>query len=496
VGGKTDALSRAAQRELFALLRGGHFRDARSLLAEHDDPASLIERARLAFFLDNDLQESHRLSLLAAESDDATIAQKLLARIFLRCVDASLGIYCGPAIDLADLAGIDSSLIAELIYYAAYASYFAEDFTTAETWITSHNPTASEWCARYLILRGLIAGTRGDFAVQATLTLQALDVLETSLPDATYLIANASRLIAMINRDIADEAIAARLQSVLGSIGNDDGFTGSRFHIVRSLAWTHALRGLYSDSMGFVLQALGEAENDFQRLYAYLDHAAVAVFAGEQRSSTALAAYKAARQLLDSIPWGSITSDDIVALPLAAQIASEFGAADDARRYCELALASRGQIAARLSMAHDGRYDAFVQEAVALSYPGADRKRAIAAAADAYETYKRIGFEWRAARMAILLLQLTHVETWRARAKTHLTSYPDGPFHRLLDRPRTLTKRQEDVLRLIRLGMNDSSIARELGISSKTVRIHLGHLFRFYAVKSRSALMAKAASAS
>lgn len=236
-----------------------------------------------------------------------------------------------------------------------------------------------------------------------------------------------------------------------------------------------------------------EANSDIERLYAHLDHASIAVFAHEQSGSAAYAAFATAKDLMNSIPWNTIVTDDLAALPLAAQVAAEFGATAEARYYCELAAEMRGRTGSRFAMAHDGRYEAFLNEAVALAYADVDRRRAMATAADAYETYKRIGFAWRAARMAIFLYQMTRSLKWKERALAHLEAYPKSPFHRLLERPRALTKRQGDVLELVRLGFDDDRIAHELGISYKTVRIHVGRLFHWYGVRNRSALMAKAA---
>lgn len=134
-----------------------------------------------------------------------------------------------------------------------------------------------------------------------------------------------------------------------------------------------------------------------------------------------------------------------------------------------------------------------VDEATALAYADSNRKFSVECATRAYESYERMGFAWRAARMAILLLQTTQAPKWREAAENNLQWYPQSPFHRLLERPRTLTKREEDVLRLLRLGYDDYQIAESLGIAYKTVRIHVGRIFRWYGVRSRSALMAKAA---
>lgn len=488
-----EALYTAAQGQLHALLRGGHFRKARQLLGNRRDASSLIERARLAFLLDNDLNAADVLATQARDAVDATNGQRLLARLFRACFAACRGSSLGIALDVKELSAIEPSMLSEVVYYAAHAAYFAHDLATAESWLTFHRPQEPEWQARYLVVRGLIAAGREDFAKQMDLTTQALDALEAGAPDASYLIANAGHLLAVLCREVPPTpTTVGRLEQLLENIGNDDGYTGSRFHIVRSLAWSRALAGRYTSAMRFALHAMQEAANDIQRLYACLDHALIAVFAGEQRSSSALAAYEMARELVTAIDWPSIVTDDLAALPLAAQVAAEFGVLEDAKRFCAIALASKGHVTSRLALPHDSRYEALLNEATALAYADEDRKRAIEAAANAYETYKRIGFDWRAARMAILLYQMTRAEAWKARAVRSLGSYPQGPFHRLLERPRALTKRQEDVLRLVRLGFDDYRIAEELGISYKTVRIHLDRLFKCYGVKNRSALMAKA----
>ncbi len=493
MGDSSEAFNPAARDDLQSLLRSGHFKRARALLGERSDSLALIERARLAFFLDNDFETTDLLAARAVEARDSTNGQRVLARIFRKCVAACRGSSLGCVIDASDLASVEPEMLAEVVYYAAYAAYFSHDLITAEYWLRSHRPDAPEWVARYLVVRGLIAAANDDFPAQANFTSQALDVLESRAPESIYLIANAARILAVLSRDISCVDAFARLERLLKAVGDDDGFTGSRFHVIRSLAWSHALSGRYPTAMRFVLRATCEATSDMQRLYAHLDQASIAVFAHEQRSASALAAYEAAREILLSIPWESVMTDDLAALPLASQVAAEFGAFDDAKRYCEMAAAGRGRMFARIGMAHDGRYDALVHEAVALAYASDDRRKSISAAADAYEAHKRLGFDWRAARMAILLYQMTHTPKWKSRALTHLEAYPTGPFHRILQRPRTLTKRQEDVLKLVRLGFDDHHIARDLGISYKTVRIHLGRLFTWYGVKSKSALMAKAA---
>lgn len=478
---------------LDSALRDGRFERAKELLRGRSDPRALLECARLAFFLDDDFGECERLSQLVISSSDASNDQALLAKIFIACVRASRGETIGPTFTATELCAIGPHSLAEILYYAAYASYFAQDFHVSQSLLDLHIPESAEWQARYLVMRGLLLAADERFRDQARNTASALDLLLRKSPDHAYLIANAARLLAVLVRDVPCVDALESLERVYRMLGNDDGFTGSRFHVARSLGWARALRGEYTQAMGLVLRAISDASTPIQTLYAHLDHVSIAVFAHEQASASPRASFEIAREIVASIDWSAVVTDDLAALPLAAQAFAEMGAVDDARRYAELARSRQGAIVRRLAMAHDGRYAAMVDEATALAYADSNRKFSVECATRAYESYERMGFAWRAARMAILLLQTTQAPKWREAAENNLQWYPQSPFHRLLERPRTLTKREEDVLRLLRLGYDDYQIAESLGIAYKTVRIHVGRIFRWYGVRSRSALMAKAA---
>jgi DNA-binding CsgD family transcriptional regulator len=52
----------------------------------------------------------------------------------------------------------------------------------------------------------------------------------------------------------------------------------------------------------------------------------------------------------------------------------------------------------------------------------------------------------------------------------------------------SLTRRQSAVLDLVQKGASNKAIAKRLGISESTVKIHIGALFKKYCVKNRSQL--------
>jgi DNA-binding CsgD family transcriptional regulator len=397
-------------------------------------------------------------------------------------------------VDVQELAAVETDMLAEVIYYVAFASYIAGDAIGAETWLASHTPSTPAMRARYLIQRGVFAAARDHFAVQVEFTNAALDILEREAPDELYLLANAARTLAVVARDLNGVTQSIPRLERLHVLLSIDGFTGARFHLLRALGWAHAVQGNYEAAMGYIVRAMTHVSNDIERLFAYLDHATVAILIGEQDTSFARGTYRVAREIVEATDWDSISNDAIAALPLAAQVAAELGDSDDALRYCEKAEERSKGLDPLYIIAHDARLPALIAEARALATAGHDTKGATASATAAFNAFSHLGFHWRAARMAILLHQMTRRVSWRTRASELLAEYPESPFHRLLDtgvgRDRTMTLRQSQVLERVLRGQTDLVIAGELGISYGTIRVHLGRLFKRFDVSSRAELIA------
>jgi DNA-binding NarL/FixJ family response regulator len=73
---------------------------------------------------------------------------------------------------------------------------------------------------------------------------------------------------------------------------------------------------------------------------------------------------------------------------------------------------------------------------------------------------------------------------------------PDAPITSIENLRRLLTERQVDVLRLLSLGKPNKLIARDLGISEGTVKIHLAAIFRALSVRNRTEAVVAARSLS
>ncbi len=84
-------------------------------------------------------------------------------------------------------------------------------------------------------------------------------------------------------------------------------------------------------------------------------------------------------------------------------------------------------------------------------------------------------------------LDLPDAAPYRARHAASVQSLPRRPN---LDGPSPLSPRQRQIMRLVHLGNTNKVIARALGISEGTVKIHLASMFRMLGATNRAAAVA------
>ena len=76
-----------------------------------------------------------------------------------------------------------------------------------------------------------------------------------------------------------------------------------------------------------------------------------------------------------------------------------------------------------------------------------------------------------------------------------LRPHLDAALRRLTCPPPRLTRREVDVLRLVRDGLTDAQIARRLPISEETVGKHLQHIYAHSGAQSRVQVLTLCATA-
>lgn len=469
------------------LIRSGKLREAQALLDGRRGFDDLLERARLALRL-GDFAGAERLAsdALSSETPKRGYFVALAVRETAR---AGLGYAETTAIDLGNVPTADFS---QTIYYLASAACIRNEFMAVEVLLTAHAPKEPATRAAYLLLRGYAAAGRGDVAKQLELSDAAIKLLRREAPDEAYYLAQAAYIVALLVRELPCKGFGDALQALERDIEWPDELHMHRFWVLRALGWKNALVGDFESAMTYLLRAAFFTGDPLLRIYAHLDRATVSVFAAERAS--ARAEFLAAVEIVDATQWESVHTEAIAVLPFAAQLAAELGELECARRLCDLALRLQPQIDPQWALAHGDRFTAFVNESVAFAYWENERTRAEAAGEAAYVTFGRLGYAWRAGRVAALLAGGAQGDLWHDRATRWLSYYGNSPLLRLLRPSRlpVLSPRQREVHRLMAQGKTGNQIAAELGISTFTVRNHERLVMRAFGVHRRVELLDKA----
>ena len=268
-------------------------------------------------------------------------------------------------------------------------------------------------------------------------------------------------------------------------------FAAGHFYSLRSLAWCKALAGdalgsfRYLREAGAIAESLGSAP---LRAIVMLDRAQFARNAHEEHWSANESA--AATDLIRDVDWPRTSAGERAVLPLLAEVlaASDPESASAAiARYTTLSATSDPIAIAAGGIVHlaNGRL-----------------REGVRALSSAYEAFNRTGSEWRAGKAAIALAQTTGEARWRLLALEKLEFYAASWLYEqaqeLGDLPNevegvSLTPMQERVFNMICEGLSTDAIAARLGRSHSTVRNHIKLIFKALGVRSRAALVAKAA---
>ncbi len=480
-------MARIPLLDVDAALRSGHFAEAGAALATQNDAKSLIYRARLAFY-GGDFDEAARTSTQAAAGSDADRSTRLLAEALRSCALVALGRPYQP-IGAADVsAGLRD--VSSIGYYAATAAFWSHDYDTAREWLGRFPPKAPELRARYLVLQGLLAAAAGQMKTQLKFTETALDLLEADAPKETFLIAVCAHIVALLLRELAQRGALARLERLEKRLEWTAGLETMHFQVLRTIGWSYALNSEFVPALTNIARAAMLLADPVSRLYAHLDRATVSIFALERTG--AQADFATAQALVNAVDWKSLRTEGLAVIPLAAATAAELQLTREARALLALAEETRGQMAPYYALAHGPRMRGFIAESKALTEAGHNHKAAIDSARRAFAIFDDIGYQWRAGRMATLLLTLTGEKTWRAEAERALATYSRSPFaSALVEQTRSgLTVRQQEVLRLTLEGKSGAEIAEELEISIYTVYNHQAEIKRVKGARTVTALVA------
>jgi len=444
--------------------------------------AALLDRACQAWN-ENDLEQVRELADLAtggAQRDD----ERFLWEALLSCVDAARGIESAAVLRPEDLLRIDSVARAEISHYAALAAYLRRDYHRASWWLArSPSPTLALQ-ARRLLLEADVAAGRDDVATCATSLLAALELLASEGQVQRRILVQAVQRLSLLSSDIPIDTNPGSPSGLPGT----DSRLGESCSALRIAGWTKALRGEQPAAFTFFAREELCARTPLERLTAYLDRTTLMLFGNLREPCSAAATVALIEEYVRVIPWAD--ADDLPTLAQAAAILAEFGCVDSALHCCAIVEQAAQALSPRCAAAHGTRLEGFAAEARALALRHRDTGKAAECAARAYAIFARLGFAWRAARMAMVLYQINHAHRWQQRALHHLSCYPPTVFPRFLSSS-VLTQREREILDLVRAGHTVADIGDKLDIGESTVRTHVRNLYRKFQATNHAQLLAK-----
>lgn len=306
--------------------------------------------------------------------------------------------------------------------------------------------------------------------------------------------------LALLGRELAyDEAAVLAHEEVDQPIEWPEDYRAQHFQALKAVGWSCALRGDMLGCFRYLRAAERAIPNEAFRAILHLDRAYFARIAGELNWSRDEVAK--AEAIAERVDWNTLVGEERIGLLLLAEGTTPID--PERGRYYLARYHGLDKIRSPLHMlAFDHRMEAFAAYTEGVVRFGTSAAGMEDSFRDAWVIFDRIGYDWRAARTAIGLFQVTGKDRWRHLAEDKLESYPRSwlvadlraleskPAH-----PRVkLPPMQSKVFAMLCQKMTTAEIAQELGLSQHTVRNHLKAVFRAYGVNSRAALVAEAAS--
>ena len=468
--------------------RRGAFADAAEALRK---TAASAESAILSAKIDL------RLKGAKTAYEGLTLARKAMRgapRVLATALAATLAAAAGKNEDAeSELAALSSPYPAkyadEIVYDVAAVRAMQGRHREAHTLLQSRKPKTAAMKAQYLLSLGWIEGSAERLSSQAALVQKALKLLLKEAPSEAWLAAMAAHTLAGLMRELRDIGSIETLVDAERRIAWTDELYFEHFQTLRCIGWRYALDGMYVRALFFLSRALSTAVTPGEETVAHLDHSFVAAWAGEKQSRDAELAL--ADHAYEGIDWTDVRGEEAVAPVIAADAYADVDVRK-ARFFLNEARRRREKLPAHLGLAHGARFDAMQAAAEARVERHGDRDLAERAGKDAYQIFDRIGYDWRAARVALDLDELTGDRTWLKKARDHLQGYRENSLVVEVRRRETtpiLSDRLREILHLLHQGLRPEEIAKRLGTSVHTVNNQIAKLFKLFKTSHRSELL-------
>lgn len=280
--------------------------------------------------------------------------------------------------------------------------------------------------ARICELLAVIASSDGryrDATQHARLSLRTHDACEIH---DVYIQAFALRNLAIAARDFDLTDEARMLFSRVPALKWTEDVSSAEFTTVEALGWCSALRGDSVNALRLFRHASFTATSIPEHVLVSVDRALLAREFGHR--SMVVEEVEYAVKIASDFDWEKAAGDHRVALLTLAQVAASVAPAD-ARAMLDRHIAIRNSIdttfAARIeprARAEEAYTQGLVLRAESRITASMERLEV------AFETWKNIGYEWRAARAALELAELEAGEVFQLAVRRELFQRPDSIF--------------------------------------------------------------------
>ncbi len=369
--------------------------------------------------------------------------------------------------------------------------------------------SSRHWRTRALIIEAYVLQYEGRVFEQAQCLLGALRLLrpnrdedvELGRPSIEELITDRewrtaiTLSLAELSRELYIPEATAEVEHELSGAPWPKGSFYNRFFALSLLAWGKAFHGDYFSAFRHLKSASEAAETTALKVIAACDRSFIAHYFGERRWSRV--ELDEAERLAKEVDWQETVGEERAGLLMLAEL---FCGVDPARASMYLAQ-YRNLGAVRLPVyPHDVRVQASVKYATGLvELATGNRARGLADVREARAIYERVGYDFRVAECLMSEYRVTANRDLLPMIEEKLRHYPlswlADELRAATERPMTvLSPMQQSVFEELCLGKSTAEIAQSLRRSEYTISNHIKEIFKAYGVRTRAALLAKAAS--
>lgn len=352
--------------------------------------------------------------------------------------------------------------------------------------LADNPPQTLDQRIRRISLEAWVQASGGNYRRQAELLLNALTRALDGGLDAGAIVILAHPL-AVLLREIELGDLSAYAENLLRRVPWGRISVHDRYYGERALAWRRALEGEYVSALTHLDSAMSAAPDDLCRAVSHIDAARIA--AASKATVHARASIELAFTAFERVDWSAAYREE----PLGLFGSMDVLSCESERASALFQRAVRVNPTRALGLSHGPRlraYRAFAESFVVES------EAALTSALEAYETFRRCGYVFRATASALRAYDLSGKRIWLERASLAAERYPRSlqalELQQRSSLPNGLTERRLQVLRAVCSGRTSAEVASDLKLSESTVRKHIAALHRILGVTRRPELVRRA----